>query len=188
MNYAEAKVLLEYYVDDVVDTATTSLLLNAGKNKMAVAVHSKFPDIEPVAPNDTFVFDDRFHELPVLYAAAMAKSYDSSIQEKNSYLTQFEINLKDFVQNYDPPIQYVQAEYIYHMTVTESVGTTLVDVMNKTYNTHGNVNAFVNSMPIPHLRTRTGIVLHEPAPFGSVITVTWEPNRYEGAQSWQKAW
>lgn len=187
MNYGDMKKLLEYYVDDVVDTTTTTALFNSGKNKMAIAVHAEFPDITPTAPNDNFVFDARFHEIPVLYAAAMAKSYDSSLQEKNSYLNQYETGLRDFIQNYDPPIQYLRQEYMQHMTVSELLGTTSVAVTNPTYNTRGVVDVYVNSVPVTYTGTATGIDLISPAPLGSVITVVWEPNIYN-APSWMKAW
>lgn len=188
MRYAKMKELLEYYVDDIVDTPIAVQLLNAGKDKLASAVNSVFPDLpENPTGNEEFVFDGRFHELPVIYAAAMVKSYDSSIREKESYLAQFQDGIREFVENYDPPVQYLESDYVKHFTVTDEAGQTDFVVTARNYNSYGNIDVYVNSQPVAFKRSGPNVSLLDPAPLDSVVTLMWEPDIYD-ADSWMKAW
>ena len=188
MRYAKMKELLEFYVDDIVDTTIAVQLFNAGKDKLAAAVNAKFPDLpENPTGDEEFVFDSRFHELPVIYAAAMVKSYDSSIREKESYLAQFQDGIREFVENYDPPVQYLDTDYVKHFTVTDENGQSEFAVISRNYNSYGDIDVYVNSVPVAFRRSGPNITLVEPAPEGSTVTLMWEPNFYS-ADSWLKAW
>lgn len=188
MQFGEMKTLLEYYVDDIVDTPIAITLINAGKDKMAAAVNAKFPDIPSQATGtEEFAFDSRFHELPVLYAAAMVKSYDSSVREKESYLGQFQDGLREFVENYDPPIQYLDTDYVQHFTVTDPAGQSNFTIVSRNFNAYGDVAAYVNSVQVPANHSGTSVALLTPAPEGSVVTLSWDPDVYH-AEPWQKVW
>lgn len=188
MNYAEMKELLEYYVDDVVDNPIATRLFNEGKNRMALAVHAKFPDIaNTVGVGDTFVFDDRFHNIPVLYAAAMVKSYDSSLQEKQSYQNDFEMALRDFVENYDPPVQYSTEDNLQHFVVDDNYVTTPVfSVTRNGYNMFGNVSVYVDGVPAGHQKYGSEIRLYETPPLGSIVTIEWEQDTFSGVPRYLK--
>lgn len=187
MNFAAMKTLLEYYVDDTVDTPIALILVNEGKNKMAAAVHAKFPDIVESGTGDTFVFDDRFHELPVLYAAAMVKAYDSSVREKDSFMMDFKDGLKEFAKEYSPPIQYV-ADNGYSQAFTAAAGDTTFTVTNPSFSTYGNVDVYLNSSPVPHSRVGNVITLPSPLLGGEILTVTWDPLGYDNVQPWMRMW
>lgn len=186
MNFAAMKTLLEYYVDDTVDTPIALTLVNEGKNKMAAAVHAKFPDIVESGTGDTFVFDERFHELPVLYAAAMVKAYDSSIREKESFMFDFQSGLKDFVKEYSPPIQYVKGDFLQSFTAV--AGDTTFTVTDSSFSTYGNVDVYLNSSPVPHTRNGNVITLVNPLVGGETVTVTWDPLGYDNVQPWMRMW
>lgn len=189
MNYSEMKELLEYYVDDTVDSPIAIRLFNEGKNQMAAAVHARFPDIEETSSaGDRFVFDERFHELPVLYAAAMVKAYDSSIREKEAFMADFQSRMRDFVENYNPPIQFVDADYVQHFKVTAPDGEYQFKVTASNFNTFGNVDVYVNSQLVAHRRNGTEIYADNAVPLDSIVSVTWDPDIYGDVQPWVKAW
>lgn len=188
MKFSDMKTLLEFYVDDIVDTKTAIILFNAGKDKMAAAVNAKFPNLpDQTIGEEEFVFDSRFHELPVLYAAAMVKSYDSSIREKESYDAQFRDGIREFVENYDPPIQYLDNELVKHITVTDPLGQSNFKITAANYNRYSDVNVYVNSELVPFQSIGSEITLLDPAPEGSVVTLTWNPDVYS-AEPWMKVW
>lgn len=101
MNLTEMVSLIGTYVDDVVDIPTGTSWLNQGLNKMAVAVGAKFPQLSSTDTMSTFVFDEKWHDIPVLYASAIYKGKDTSLQEKNSFMSQFMEELKQFTVKYD---------------------------------------------------------------------------------------
>lgn len=146
MNTAAMLALLEHYIDDTIDDNEVAIrILNTGKDKMATAIKARFPDIVLNGNLDEeFAFPSEYHETPVLYAAAMYKANDSSIQEKNSFLGQFEDAVKEFVENYDPPVQYREAPYIQHYTAT--AGQTEFVITNPSYSRYGNVQIYVDGV------------------------------------------
>ena len=186
MNYTEMKTLLEYYVDDVVDTATAVRLLNEGKNKLAVAVRAKFPDIDASGAS-TFVFDDRFHEAPVLYAASMVKAYDSSLSEKESYMAQFRDMLRDFVKEYSPPVQYLASENLQHFGVGLPEGEDTFIITDSSFSGYGDLEVFVDSMPVGFSSSGRNVYLTNTAPAGTVVTVRWEPSMFS-APRYMRGW
>lgn len=118
MKLSDMYTLLGTYVDDVVTPTTATQLLNAGQNKMAVDAKAVFPQLSDSTPEGTFIFPEKYHEIPVLYAAAMVKAQDSSIREKGSYLDQFYSGMRDFTENYDIPMQYRDEQFIQQFTAT----------------------------------------------------------------------
>jgi hypothetical protein len=175
MTLEEMIRLNTFYVDDVVDNADFVLLLNAGKNRMGTEVHCRFPDITVTATLDeTFVFDEAYHEIPVLYAAAMTKSMDSSIPEKNSYMVQFESGLQDFVENYDPPAQYLVGPLVQQFTAAD--GQTNFTVTKNEYDpAYGNLKVYVNSLLVEFEKNNDkGFILETAANVGDAVTAKWE--------------
>ena len=187
MNYAEMKTMLEYYVDDEVDNPIALRLLNEGKNRMALAVHAKFPDITQISGDDVFVFDDRFHNTAVLYAAAMVKTYDSSIAEAREFENKFELGLREFVENYDTPIQYSMEGNIQNFVVTdETAGTPVFRVTDRDYNMYGEITVYVNGIPAPHQKYGSEVRLYNNPTVNDVVTIQWDQNVYGGIQPWMR--
>jgi hypothetical protein len=187
MNYAEMKVMLEYYVDDEVDNPIALRLLNEGKNRMALAVHAKFPDITQLTGSDEFVFDDRFHNTAVLYAAAMVKTYDSSIAEAREFENKFELGLREFVENYDTPIQYTTEPNIQNFTVTaETAVTPVFRVTDRDYNMYGDITVYLNGNPVRHQKYGSEIRLYDTPAVDDIVTIQWDQNIYGGVQPWSR--
>lgn len=122
MNLSDMKKLLDVYIDDLSDMTTAVQMFNAAKDQMAVEVDAVFPDITAEGDNNAveFIFDKKWHELPVLYAAAMYKSADSSIGEKNSYMTQFLAGLQNFKAKFEPTIDMMEGPTIAQFTATDN--------------------------------------------------------------------
>lgn len=186
MNFAEMKVLLEFYVDDAVDTPIALRLINEGKNQMAAAVNASFPDITETSPGDVFVFDTRFHELPVLYAAAMVKAYDSSIREKESFMFDFQTRLKDFVKNFVPMIEYEDSDNVQHFTA--AANQMEFTVTKPSYTSYGDLDVYVNSTPVPYRRYGNVITLETPLTGGERVTIQWDLTGYNDVPSYMRVW
>jgi len=173
------KRLVELYVDDVVDNNTLVTLLNMGKNRMAQEVKCRFPDITLTTNlDDTFVFSEEYHEIPVFYAAAMIKAQDSSIREKESFLAQFELGLQNFVENYDPPVQYLDLPNVEHFTAT--AGQLQYTITKNDYHpTYGNLKVYRNSIRVFDIEkdgNSFSLPITETVSDGDIITAIWEIN------------
>ena len=183
------KSQLEYYVDDVVDTDVALNLFNEGKNRMATAVKAILPDLTTVpGAGDKFVFDDRFHIIPVYYAAAMVKANDSSLTEKDSFMGQFENSVKDFVQNYVPPVIYQDSETTQQFKVTDPAGQSNFIVTKDTFNMYGNVFVYVDGAGVDFGKYGNTVTLSTPAPMGAVVSIQWDPDQFGQVAPWLKGW
>lgn len=189
MDFTQMQTLLEFYVDDVVDPEISIIMFNAAKDEMAAAVHARFPDLgQDVGINDTFVFDSRFHEAPVLYAAAMVKAYDSSVGEKQDFMNQYQMKLRDFVKEYYPPIIYQDVPNVAHFKVTEDTADPSVfTITSDSYSIYGNVEVYLNGSPVGYRRYGSEFTLSSPAPVGSTVSIAWEPYQFQ-APDYLKGW
>lgn len=180
MKLSEMVGLVNIYIDDVADSGDIVALLNAAKNTMALEVKCRFPDITLNSNmDDTFVFDDVYHETPVLYAAAMLKSQDSAIQEKESYLSQYVSGLSNFSENYDPPVQYLNTPNVEHFTATMSQMNFII-TKNNFHPRYGNLKLYKNSVEITDAFDIDGnaVILSAltTVAHGDIITAVWEVN------------
>lgn len=98
-------------IDEVVDNNEAVRWLNDGKDIMAIAAKASFPDIELDSDlSGSFVFDERFHMGPVLYACAKFKEQSSSIREAQNFLDQFERLNREFANSFSVPDEYKVAD------------------------------------------------------------------------------
>ena len=178
MNVAQMKKMLEFYVDDIVENDIAVQLFNEGKNEMAIVVDADFPDLQITSDlSDEFAFDEKYHNAPVLYAAAMVKAYDSSLNEKNSFMQQFQQAVARFNTNYVVPIQFRNEAGYWHYTVTEDAGVTEVSVSDEYYHTWSWVKVYLDEV----LTNDAGvygnkITFPSVVPKGTIITVCWDIN------------
>lgn len=188
MDFTTMQRLLEYYVDDVIDPEDSIIMFNAAKEDMAAAVKARFPDLgQDVGINDSFVFDSRFHEAPVLYAAAMVKANDSSVGEKQDFMNQYQMKLRDFVKNYYPPIMYQDVPNMAHFKVDETTDPSLFTITDESYSIYGNAEVYLNGRVVGYRRYGNQFTLSVPAPVGSTVTIVWEPYQYQAPQ-FLKGW
>lgn len=177
MLLSDMLLLLETYVDDSINNPDAVRWLNAGQNKMAVEVKAAFPQLTITSGlNTTFVFPEKFHETPVLYAAAMYKAQDSSMQEKESFLMQFRDGLQEFSENYDPPARYRDDAITQQFIATAA--QTEFTITKEGYNYRfGNLRVYVNDRRTDYfLPVVTGFLYTDPAPIlvGDAVTAVWE--------------
>lgn len=197
MNVADMIKVINSYVDDVVPNDDAIRWLNLAKDRMATEVKSIFPDLPTVAQDQTlsgtFVFPSKYHETPCLYASAMYKAQESSIVEKNSFLQQFEIGLRNFSENYNPPMQYRDEPNIIQYTATAAQTDFVIsnDMFTPYYS---NVSFYVNSLPNDYFSVEskskfiyTGTTALSA---GDKVTLIFEQNAnfVEPPYTWMKGW
>ena len=176
MILAEMIRMVNFNVDDVIDNQDIVDQLNRAKDQMAARVGCKFPDIQITGDlSESFVFDERFHELPVLYASAMVKAMDSSISEKDSFMVQFMDGLVTFAAIYDPPIQYWENPTCQQFDV-EDVSQSEFTITKATYNpVYGKLKVFVNGNQIfDFSKNGNTFWLIDAAQPGDRVTAVWE--------------
>lgn len=174
MILSEMITLLEEYADDTIDTPSAIRWLNAGLNKLAVSARCTFPQLQ-LTPDlsDTFVFPEKYHEIPVLYAASRYKGQDSSLSEKRDYAGEFAEGLADFTENYTPPVQWRDEPYIQQYRATE--GQTVFVITKDSYNTtYGNLKMYVNSLPVDFYKDGSTITLINPVAAGDYVSALWD--------------
>lgn len=93
-------------VDDTPANASVTDWLNAGQNIMAAKVGAVFPQLDPNNSSSQLVFDDKWAEIPVLYACARFKQSDLMYSDADRYMQQFNDLLRDFAVKYQVPPQY----------------------------------------------------------------------------------
>lgn len=192
MNLSDMKALLELYVDDIVPVETAVLLLNNGQNKMAAEVKAKFPQL-PQDLTSTFTFDAKYHETPVLYAAAMIKSQDSSIREKESYLAQFNGALSEFSEGYILTPRYRDDDITQQFTAT--AGQTEFTITRNTYDTrYGDLKVFVNDLELDSSAYKVDpkakkFTLVTAAALNDAVTALWEQHaEFTDAPAYWPGW
>ena len=180
MNLASMKTLLELYIDDLADTTTAVDLFNIAKDRMATEVNATFADIVANGDlSDSFAFDSKYHELPVFYAAAMYKSADSSISEKNSYMNQFEAGLIKFSQKYETPIQYKDGPTIQQFTAVQDQMDFVVTKNDFNFK-YTEMQVYLNGLAFYDYEVDTAapntVTIPSGTNAGDLVTITWEMN------------
>jgi hypothetical protein len=194
MKLSEMITLLGVYADDVIDTTTATTLFNAGQNAMAVDIKASFPQLVSTNVNDTFIFPEKYHEAPILYAASMIKAQDSSIREKGSFLDQFMNAKADFVENWTVPARYRDDQNTQQFTAVAGQATFVItsDVYSYQYS---NLKVYVNNALTSRFRVPTmdlggpylsttitstdpkSFTLIEACAAGDAVTAVWEINQ-----------
>lgn len=118
-------------VDDSISGTLITEYLNAGQNVMAMEVGAAFTQFVygqmTVSPD----FDEKYHEIPVLYACMRIKEMDSVLTEAANYRMQFEERKKFFIANYQVPI-YLRDDRITQQ-FTASAGQMAFVITKTTY-------------------------------------------------------
>lgn len=177
MTLQEMILAINRRIDDVIATADAVEWLNEGQNLMGIAVGAKFPQLIASDTTSTFVFDERFHNIPVLFASARYKEQDSSLNEANNFLNQFEAYKKDFVENYEVPMRYREDRQSQQFIATEGQDTfTITKIDYDPYS--GELKVYVNDLPVSLSNIGTGddksFMLDIPCTEGDAVTATWE--------------
>jgi len=174
MTFQEMIEAINRRVDDVVDTADAIEWLNAGKNQLAIAVGAKFPDIDPANLDQSFPFDDKYHEAPVLYACARFKEQDGSLGEAANYMAQFEFLKREFVTNYVVPPRYLDTRNSQQFVVQE--GQALFTITKESYDrSYGDLKVYLNDEPAEFcLGEGNTFMLLTPCKAGDIVTAVWE--------------
>lgn len=178
-------------IDDVVATPDAVEWLNEAQNLMGIAVGAKFPQLVSTNMSGTFVFDERFHSIPIMFASARYKEQDSSLQEANNFMGQFEEFKKEFVENYEVPMRYKEDRYTQQFIATNGQDTftiTKVDYDPRS----GDLKVYRNDLPIDlnykGWGTDKSFQLSIPCVAGDAVTATWEyhSDQQEPPYSWWK--
>ncbi len=176
MNLSEMIAMVNDNVDDVISNESIVRWLNMGKNRMAVEVRAKFPDIQITSNlDDTFVFDEKYHEVPVLYASAMFKGADGEEGPKATYMHQFELGLRDFSENYDPPMRYRDDEFT-QQYVVDAASTGTFTITKRDYDPRwSRIQVYVNDIEIHSFSHHAGTVtIYSDLAEGDAVTITWD--------------
>lgn len=176
MNLQQMIDAINSRLEEVVDNNEAVEWLNAGKNQMAIAVGAKFPDLNPANMQDTFVFDERFHEAPVLYACARYKERDSAIGESANFMAQFEALKKEFALEYVVPPRYREDRMSQQFIAAD--GQTTFTITKDTYDfRYGDLKVYVNDVPCHNVqisRDNTFTILSPTLKQGDAVTAIWE--------------
>lgn len=188
--------LINANIDDVVDNVAAVQWLNAGQNKMASEARASFSQLNSADSNSTFVFPEKYHEIPVLYACAMYMASQSSIAEKESYLRQYEDGVKSFIENYDIPIDLRDDTNTQHFTKTATDNNQYF-VTKRGYSDQSNLKVYLNGIKttlfelIDNNGFELTVVVGVQQPVvGDKIVAMWEdrPDLQEPPYPWMKAW
>lgn len=175
MNLQQMIDAINRRVDDVVDATDAVEWLNSGKDQMAIAVEATFPDLDIANMQGTFPFPSKYHEGPVLYAAARFKEYDSSISEAANFMAQFETVKQNFVRNYSVPPSYRDDRLAQQFIV--SSGQTEFAITKQGYEPrYGDLVVYVNDLRVDRelVEDSTAFTpLASLAP-GDRVTAVWE--------------
>lgn len=184
MKVQEMITYVAHLVDDVPDTNDVISWLNTGQNIMSQTVQARFPQLLNTTqdPNltGTFVFPEKYHHIPCLYAAAMYKAQDTSFQEEQMFIQQFKDQVDVFTAYYDPPQQYNDSPT--SQQYTASAGDTTFAITKDTYDRKfGDLRVYVNgvrtlnfTLPQVNDPNPNTFTLNTPANSGDFISALWE--------------
>lgn len=189
--------LVNSYVDDVLSNDDIIRWLNMGKDRMATEVKCTFPDLPTVAQDQTlsssFIFPSKYHEVPCLYASAMYRGQESSLNEKGSFMQQFELGVRNFSENYNPPVQYLDQPNVIQYTAT--AGQTDFVVANDMFTPfYGGSRFYVNSLPSDNFSIQSKVLFKyvgvTPLVLNDKVTLIFEQNAnfIEPPYAWMRSW
>jgi hypothetical protein len=163
--------------DDFADTTTIVRWLNFAQNDMATVVEAKFPQLDPSNMNDTFVFDEKFHELPIMYAVAKFKAADTSDSEANLAMQEYLDKRTWFMANYKKPMRYNDEATVQQFVAT--AGQTVFTITDTGYDYRtGNLKVYVNDVKQPKLSYKydrySTFTLLTACNDGDCVTAEWE--------------
>lgn len=182
-------------IDDVATLTDIVSWLNNAKDDMATVVEAKFPDLVATNSNDTFVFDSKYHEIPIIYAVARFKQKDDTYQEANVLMQQYEAKKRTFQAFYVVPPQYKDDPFSQQFTAT--TGQTVFGAITKpTYIPDiGNLTVYYNNVRQERQmyvvnNDKTFTWLGDDLAAGALLTATWEENAelVQPPYSWMGSW
>jgi hypothetical protein len=191
MNLQEMISAINRRIDDVIATSDAVDWLNEGQNLMGIAVGAKFPQLSVSDMTGTFAFDEVYHGIPILFACARYKEQDSSLQESNNFINQFEAHKKDFVERYELPPRYRMDRQSQQFTATDGQDTFTITKIDYSP-TSGELKVYVNDLPVSliSINDDKSFVLALPCLLGDAVTAVWEEHPYleEPPYPWMKNW
>lgn len=192
MNFQQMYEAINRRVDDVVENEDALEWLNEAQKVMGIAVGAKFPDLT-IDIGSTFVFDERYHHIPVLYACARYKEQDSAINEAMNFHQQFEEQKREFVENYEIPPRYREDRMTQQFIADE--GQTVFTITKPGYptNSYGDLIVYVNDVPVTfslYSVSSRSFTLLKPCNEGDHVTAIWEEHfdMVEPPYPWWGAW
>lgn len=132
-NLAEMVEAVKRRVDDNPVLADTIEWLNAGQNIMAMRVEANFPTLvnNGGALDQVPAYDEKYREIPVIYACAQFKAQDMLLRDHDMYLTQFDERVKEFANKYAVPPQYRDDRLAQQFTATAGTSTLKTFIITK---------------------------------------------------------
>lgn len=175
MNLQEMINAINRRIDDAIATPDAVEWLNEGQNILAIAVGAKFPQLVASNLSDTFVFDEKYHTIPVLFASARYKEQDSSLQETHNFMNQFEAMRKEFIENYELPPRYRDDRYSQQFVATLGQDTFTITKIDYAPSS-GELKVYVNDLPatLSMIGADKSFVLSEACQEGDAVTAVWE--------------
>jgi hypothetical protein len=177
MNLKEMIDAVNMRADDIQSNAVIIQWLNEGISVLGIAVEANFPQfsatsgdlIGQIAP-----IPERFHMIPVIYAIAKFKEYDSSVNEANNFMNQFEFLKNQFVATYQVEPQYRDDRLAQQFTVTD--GQREFEITKNGYNPrYGDLKVYVNGQRKEDFTIKDKkFTLVTDSVAGDKITAVWE--------------
>jgi hypothetical protein len=164
-------------VDDSPSAANVVEWINAGVSIMAMRVNAVFPKLSPIDSNSTLPFDDKWSEIPVLYACARFKQADLMGGDSQMYMQQFEVLLKEFVMRYEVPPQYKDDPNTEQfIAITDQVN---FEITKESFSSkNGDLVVYKNNRKLVKDTdfevTETGFTVVVPSLVGDFYTAVWE--------------
>lgn len=164
-------------VDDSPSSASVVEWINAGINAMATRVNAIFPLLSPTVATSLLPFDDKWSEIPVLYACARFKQADLMSGDAQMYMQQFESMLRDFVLRYDVPPQYKDDPNTEQFV--PQVGQTVFTITKESFSADlGDLVVYRNNRKLLKDKdftvTETGFTIPIGATISDFFTAVWE--------------
>lgn len=175
MDFSYMKTQVENRVDDQPGVDSIMAWINAGLGVMGAKVDAIFPTI--TSTSDTFVFDDKWAEIPILYACFRFKQSDLMTQDAQFYYQQFNELLKEFATRYQVPPQYKDTANSQQFTAS-AMQTDFTITKDSFSSDISDLILYKNNVKLPSdafTMTDTGFTLDNATNAGDFITAIWEP-------------
>jgi hypothetical protein len=163
-------------VDDSPSSANVVEWLNAGINVMATRVNAIFPLLSATDSNSKLPFDDKWSEIPVMYACARFKQSDLMTGDAQMYMQQFESLIREFIMRYEVPAQYKDDPNTEQFVAL--AGQTVFTITKETFHSAtGDLVVYKNNKKLLTTQyevTDTGFELALGASVNDFVTAVWE--------------
>lgn len=162
-------------IDDIIPQTDAIEYLNAGLHEMEIVANASFPELTGTS-TDTFVFPEKYHNVPVMYAVAKYLQSNLLLQQAQVFMQEYQQQLMYFAERYTVPPQYWDTDTSQQFVAQD--GQSAFVITNNSYTPQsGRLKVFLNNVQTTDFQTPS-LMVTSPSTVVTTLTTTNDPSGF----------